>query len=77
MPVDSHPADALEPMLQPDNSRFVLFPIVHSDIWLEYKKSQASFWTAEEARRELGLDFTGLVSYTPPLPAYRLTLRPI
>ena len=48
MPVDSHPDDALEPMLQPDNSRFVLFPIVHSDIWLEYKKSQASFWTAEE-----------------------------
>ncbi|MFM7309899.1 MAG: ribonucleotide-diphosphate reductase subunit beta, partial [Flavobacteriales bacterium] len=28
--------------------RFVLFPIVHNDIWDYYKKSEANIWTAEE-----------------------------
>jgi len=37
-----------EPILQENNSRFVLFPIKHDDIWEFYKKSEASFWTAEE-----------------------------
>ncbi|WP_215225187.1 ribonucleotide-diphosphate reductase subunit beta [Echinicola shivajiensis] len=38
-----------EPLLaQGDNSRFVLFPIQHDDIWEYYKKAEASFWTAEE-----------------------------
>jgi len=37
-----------EPMLVEDAKRFVLFPIVHSDIWTFYKQAQASFWTAEE-----------------------------
>ncbi|MCP3660824.1 MAG: ribonucleoside-diphosphate reductase [Bacteroidetes bacterium] len=37
-----------EPILEPDNSRFVLFPIKHNDIWEFYKKAEASFWTAEE-----------------------------
>jgi ribonucleoside-diphosphate reductase beta chain len=38
-----------EPILeQGDNSRFVLFPIQHDDIWNFYKKAEASFWTAEE-----------------------------
>jgi ribonucleoside-diphosphate reductase beta chain len=32
----------------PDESRFVLFPIKHRDIWDMYKKAEASFWTAEE-----------------------------
>ena len=38
----------LEPILTENPNRFVLFPIQHHDIWEEYKKSQASFWTAEE-----------------------------
>ena len=38
----------LEPMLQTNMDRFVLFPIEHSDIWEMYKQEQASFWTAEE-----------------------------
>jgi ribonucleoside-diphosphate reductase beta chain len=38
----------LEPILQPDNNRFVIFPIQHDDIWDWYKKQQACFWTAEE-----------------------------
>jgi ribonucleoside-diphosphate reductase beta chain len=37
-----------EPLLKEDTNRFVLFPIKHSDIWEFYKKSEASFWTAEE-----------------------------
>jgi ribonucleoside-diphosphate reductase beta chain len=41
-------SQAIEPILTPNNSRFVLFPIVHDDIWKFYKKAEASFWTAEE-----------------------------
>jgi len=37
-----------EPILMENKDRFVLFPIVHNDIWAFYKKSEASFWTAEE-----------------------------
>lgn len=37
-----------EPILKENPNRFVLFPIEHSDIWDFYKKSEASFWTAEE-----------------------------
>ena len=40
--------EALEPILQENPNRFVLFPIEHADIWQWYKKSEASFWTAEE-----------------------------
>ncbi len=38
----------VEPILQENKDRFVLFPIEHHDIWEWYKKSEASFWTAEE-----------------------------
>ena len=37
-----------EPILEDNPNRFVLFPIQHDDIWNFYKKSEASFWTAEE-----------------------------
>jgi len=37
-----------EPLLRENPDRFVLFPIVHDDIWQFYKKAEASFWTAEE-----------------------------
>ena len=43
-----------EPILKENKDRFVIFPIKHSDIWNYYKKSQASFWTAEEI--DLGQD---------------------
>lgn len=38
----------VEPLLEENPNRFVLFPIEHDDIWSFYKKSEASFWTAEE-----------------------------
>lgn len=40
--------DSQEPILTPNNDRFVLFPIKHKEIWNMYKKHEASFWTAEE-----------------------------
>ncbi|MFM1932485.1 MAG: hypothetical protein RL226_1788 [Bacteroidota bacterium] len=43
-----------EPILTENPNRFVLFPIEHDDIWQFYKKSEASFWTAEEI--DLGAD---------------------
>ena len=39
---------AIEPILQENKNRFVIFPIEHHDIWDWYKKMEASFWTAEE-----------------------------
>jgi ribonucleoside-diphosphate reductase beta chain len=45
---------AVEPILQENKNRFVLFPIQHHDIWEFYKKAEASFWTAEEI--DLGQD---------------------
>ena len=37
-----------ERILTENKDRFVLFPIVHHDIWKFYKQAEASFWTAEE-----------------------------
>jgi ribonucleoside-diphosphate reductase beta chain len=44
-----------EPILAENPDRFVLFPIVHQDIWHFYKKSEANFWTAEEIDLEADL----------------------
>ena len=41
-----------EPLLTPEDNRYVVYPIKHKDIWDAYKKQMACFWTAEE------LDFT-------------------
>ena len=38
----------VEPILQDDENRFVLFPIQHDDIYKMYKKQVDSFWRAEE-----------------------------
>jgi len=35
-------------ILEPNDDRFVLFPIQHNDIWDMYKRSVDSFWRAEE-----------------------------
>ncbi len=51
-----------EPILQPNDNRFVIFPIQHNDLWEWYKKQQACFWTAEE------IDLTAdLVDWTTKL----------
>lgn len=38
----------IEPILTPDDNRFVMFPIQHDDIWKMYKKQVDCFWRAEE-----------------------------
>ena len=37
-----------EPLLAPDDNRFVMFPIKFQDIWEMYKKQVDCFWRAEE-----------------------------
>jgi ribonucleotide reductase beta subunit family protein with ferritin-like domain len=37
-----------EPLLIPDDNRFVMFPIQHNDIWEMYKKQVDCFWRPEE-----------------------------
>ncbi len=39
---------AVEPILQENKNRFVIFPIQHHDLWEWYKKQEACIWTAEE-----------------------------
>ena len=38
----------VEPLLQENPNRFVMFPIQYDTMWEMYKKQMASFWTAEE-----------------------------
>jgi len=38
----------VEPLLKPDDNRFVMFPICNQDIWKMYKKQMDCFWRAEE-----------------------------
>jgi len=38
----------MEPLLQENPNRFVLFPIQNDAVWQMYKQAEASFWTAEE-----------------------------
>ena len=38
----------VEPLLQENAQRFVLFPIKYHDIWEMYKKQLACFWTSDE-----------------------------
>ena len=47
---------AIEPILEENEDRFVIFPIKHDDLWEWYKKCEACFWTAEEI--DLGEDIT-------------------
>ena len=46
----------IEPLLAPDDNRFVMFPIKHNDIWEMYKKQVDCFWRAEEI--DLSKDLT-------------------
>jgi len=38
----------VEPLLQDNPNRFVIFPITDTEIWEMYKKAESTFWTAEE-----------------------------
>lgn len=45
-----------EPLLTPDDKRFVAFPIKYNDIWEMYKKQIDCFWRAEEIDLSKDLD---------------------
>jgi len=51
----------VEPLLKPNPGRFVIFPIKHHDIWMFYKKAEASFWVVAEVdlSKDMG-DWEGL-----------------
>ncbi|MCP4914664.1 MAG: ribonucleoside-diphosphate reductase [Oligoflexia bacterium] len=38
----------MDPILSPNDSRFVIFPIKYHQVWEMYKKHMAVFWSAEE-----------------------------
>jgi ribonucleoside-diphosphate reductase subunit M2 len=38
----------VEPILKPDDNRFVMFPIKYNDVWDMYKRQVDCFWRAEE-----------------------------
>tara|TARA_B100001093_G_scaffold483351_1_gene515779 strand:+ start:5296 stop:6273 length:978 start_codon:yes stop_codon:yes gene_type:complete len=38
----------VEPLLEQDDNRFVMFPIKDDDIWKMYKKAEDCFWRVEE-----------------------------
>ena len=38
----------MDPLLAPNDKRFVLFPLNYMKVWEMYKKQMAIFWTAEE-----------------------------
>jgi len=46
----------IEPLLAPDDNRFVMFPIKHNDIWEMYKKQVDCFWRPEEIDLSKDLD---------------------
>ena len=37
-----------EKLLKEEEKRFVIFPIKENEIWKQYKKAEANFWTTEE-----------------------------
>ena len=45
-----------EPLLMPDDNRFVMFPIKYQDIWDMYQKQVDCFWRPEEI--DLSKDLT-------------------
>lgn len=53
----------MEPLLIPDESRLVVLPVIHQDIWSMYKKAVASFWVAEEV--DLSKDLVDWGKLTP------------
>ena len=38
----------MEPLLDEEEDRYVIFPIQHESFWKMYKEAEANFWTAEE-----------------------------
>ena len=52
-----------EPLLNPDDNRFVMFPIKYDDVWQMYKKQVDCFWRAEEIDLSKDLAHWDLLSH--------------
>jgi ribonucleoside-diphosphate reductase subunit M2 len=48
MSFENSPKKLTEPLLDPKNTRYVLFPIQYPEIWQAYKTAESAFWTVEE-----------------------------
>jgi ribonucleoside-diphosphate reductase beta chain len=46
--MNTEPTTFVEPILRPDNSRYVMFPIKYNDVWDMYKKQIDCFWIVNE-----------------------------
>jgi len=51
-----------EPLLTPDDKRFVVLPVVYPDLYEMYKKAVSCFWTSEEV--DLSKDLTDWLNMT-------------
>ena len=51
-----------ELLLSEEQNRYVIFPIQYDDIWKEYKKAMANFWTPEEL--DLSKDYDDFMKLT-------------
>jgi len=54
--------DADEEILTENRNRFVVFPLVHHDIWEMFKTAEASLWTAQEV--DMSKDYDDWVKMT-------------
>jgi ribonucleotide reductase beta subunit family protein with ferritin-like domain len=54
---------SIDPLLREDESRYVMFPIKHDDVWKMYKKQVDSFWRVEEI--DLSKDLTDWAKLSP------------
>jgi ribonucleoside-diphosphate reductase subunit M2 len=52
----------IEPLLIPDDDRFVVLPVKYQDLYQMYKSAVACFWTAEEV--DLSKDLNDWVKMT-------------
>jgi ribonucleotide reductase beta subunit family protein with ferritin-like domain len=52
----------VEPILREDDSRYVMFPIQHNDIWQMYKKQMDCFWRCEEVDLSKDLGDWGMLN---------------
>ena len=58
-----------ELLLQPDESRFVMFPVKRTDVWYLYKKSIDCFRKAEDIDLSRDyVDWCGTYTYLPATP---------
>lgn len=46
----------IEPILVPNDNRFVIFPIIHNDLWEYYERAMDASWTVSEVDLSKDLD---------------------